>query len=67
MFTGGRDNCICILDSDLSMDSLIKINLERLIDSALMPRVRSVCLNKKGDTLLVGTFGSEIYELTATE
>jgi len=49
------------------MDSLIKINLERLIDSALMPRVRSVCLNKKGDTLLVGTFGSEIYELTATE
>ena len=67
MFTGGRDNCVCILNSDLDMDSLIKVNLERLIDEALMPRVRSICLNKKGDTMLVGTFGSEIYELKATE
>ena len=31
--------------------------------NALFPRVRSICLNDKEDTLLVGTFGSEIYEL----
>ena len=67
MFTGGRDNCICIQAHDLDASSVIRINLEKLIDSALMPRVRSLCLNSKGDTLLVGTFGSEIYELKASE
>ena len=67
VLTGGRDDCICILDSDLNENSIIKINVQKLIDSALMPRVRSLCLNKKSDTILVGTFGSEIYELKAKE
>ena len=55
------------MNSSLDIDSLIRVDLEKLIDNAMMPRVRSICLNKKADTLLVGTFGSEIYELKATE
>jgi hypothetical protein len=39
------------------------IDLKELVKEATMPRIRSVCTNKENDTLLVGTFGSEIYEL----
>ena len=65
VFTGGRDDTICVLNSDLDESALFKINLSKLIDNALYPRLRSICLNDKADTLLVGTFGSEIYELKA--
>jgi len=54
-----------VLNSDLDESALFKINLSKLIDNALYPRLRSICLNDKADTLLVGTFGSEIYELKA--
>ena len=30
---------------------------------AAMPRVRSICLSKDNKKLLVGTYGSEIYEI----
>jgi len=30
-----------------------------------MPRIRSICTDKKNSKILVGTFGSEIYELVA--
>jgi microtubule-associated protein-like 6 len=41
------------------------INLVKKIPKALMPRIRSICINKTNNKILVGTFGSEIYELVA--
>ena len=49
------------------------VNLKKLLNTlpkevrGLMPAVRSICLNDKADTLLVGTFGSEIYELKSSK
>ena len=66
IFTGGRDNCICILDKKGKV--LNKIDMEKLTEGkAIWPRIRSLCVSKDNKKLLVGTFGSEIYELTATE
>jgi len=36
--------------------------VDRIIPDALMPRIRSIDINKKENKMLIGTFGSEIYE-----
>ncbi len=62
IFTGGGDKVINILDKKLK--KLAKIVMDELIPDAVMPKIRSICLKEDGSKLLVGTFGSEIYELT---
>lgn len=39
--------------------------MNSILPNALMPRIRSIDVNKKGDKMLIGTFGSEIYEIFA--
>jgi hypothetical protein len=33
-----------------------------MIPDAIEPKIRSICMNEEGKSLVVGTFGSEIYE-----
>jgi len=39
------------------------LDIDKIVKDALMPKIRSISLNLKEDTMLIGTFGSEIYEL----
>jgi len=44
-----------------------KINLKTDLDGALCPKVRSLCVSNDNKKILVGTFGSEIYELSTND
>ncbi len=62
IFTGGGDKIINILDKKLK--KLCAIKMDELIPDAVMPKLRSIQMKEDGSKMLVGTWGSEIYELT---
>ena len=66
VFTGSRDLKINILDPKKKYKIINSIDMMVITNGdAIMPRVRSICINANQDKMLVGTFGSEIYELEA--
>ena len=62
ILTGSRDGKIVILDKKCKVLGTIK--LTSLVPDALLPRIRSICVSKDNKKMLIGTFGSEIYEMT---
>ncbi len=62
ILTGGRDAKVNILDKQLVV--LMCLNMAEGLRDSLSPGVRALSLDEKGKNLLVGTFGSEIYELS---
>lgn len=60
--TGGADANIAILDKT-SYATLLKFNLDSVCKNAISPKIRSACFASDQKTLLVGTYGSEIYEI----
>lgn len=60
--TGSKDQTINVLDAN-NYTSLLVVDCETTLRGSRCPRIRSVCFNADKKALLVGTFGSEIYEL----
>jgi len=61
--TGGADEIIHILDKG-TYATLIKFSFDSIVKMAISPGIRSVCFSPDQKTLLVGTYGSEIYEIS---
>lgn len=65
VLTGGRDCVINILNK--SYKTVNRIDMKKSIPDSITPMVRSLCINdicenKSSEKILVGTYGSEIYE-----
>ena len=61
ILTGGRDEKVNILDKHFSV--LMSIDMNDKVYDSIAPSVRALSLDRMGKNLLVGTLGSEIYEL----
>lgn len=61
ILTGGRDAKVNILDKHFSV--LMSIDMNDKVYDSIAPSVRALSLDRMGKNLLVGTLGSEIYEL----
>jgi microtubule-associated protein-like 6 len=59
--TGAKDGCVHILSPSLQKVHTFDLSAPQF--QSLSSFIRSACLNEAGDTLLVGTYGSEIYEV----
>jgi WD40 repeat protein len=46
---------------------LCKVNANEVLAGSIDPKIRSIQLNPSNKALLVGTYGSEIYELTTKD
>lgn len=62
--TGGRDGGLKLCGPDF--EPKVELNLRDPKFKAWRWAVKSVCVNKDGRKLLVGTAGAEVYELSAT-
>lgn len=58
---GSKDHKISILDKALNV--ITKVNCDELLKGAICPEIKSVVFSGDFKTLLVGTYGSEIYEI----
>ena len=61
IFTGGREGTIRIHDFNLENMHVFDLNQPQY--ESVCSSIRSICLSSDKTTLLIGTFGSEIYEL----
>ncbi len=59
--TGGKDGIVFVLDKNLQKVNSFDLNQEKF--SSVAPLIRSAQLDESGNHLLVGTYGSEIYEI----
>jgi WD40 repeat protein len=64
--SGGADGVVKLFGAELG-EAKLEINLRQAKYNVFKWAVKSVCLNKDGRKVLVGTAGSEIYEFSATE
>lgn len=60
--TGGNDGLVIIWND--SFEQVNKLNIKDTSINSYIPKVRSVCENKSGTKILVGTRGGEIIEFT---
>jgi microtubule-associated protein-like 6 len=65
LLVGSKDHKITIFSKDLQQQ--VKINLDEVLKQAIDPEVRALTLNPETRTIVVGTFGSEIHELTTKD
>jgi hypothetical protein len=50
---------------DKSYSPIFKIQLDQIVKNPVAPKIKSICVsNDQKRTIIVGTFGSEIYELS---
>eukprot|EP01022_Parablepharisma_sp_SALTPOND_P009431 TRINITY_DN1391_c0_g1_i1.p1 TRINITY_DN1391_c0_g1~~TRINITY_DN1391_c0_g1_i1.p1 ORF type:complete len:2151 (-),score=139.11 TRINITY_DN1391_c0_g1_i1:21-6473(-) len=61
ILTGGRDAKVNILDKQFNL--IMTIDMSDKAYGSISPGIRALSLDRMGKNLLVGTFGSEIYEL----
>ncbi len=61
ILTGGRDAKVNILDKHFAV--LMCIDMADKSYGSISPGIRALSLDRMGKNLLVGTFGSEIFEL----
>lgn len=66
VLTGAKDCVINILDR-IGYTTLLTVDMKIELKTSVCPRVRSVSLSRDWKTLLVGTYGSEIYELSTKD
>ena len=62
LLSGGADGVVAVIDARLKVQR--RIDLSKL--DSYNPAVRSVCRSASGSKILVGTVGSELYELSAS-
>ena len=62
VITGGKDCKINILDAS-NYNKLHTFDLQTTVKNSLSAQVRSAFFSADNKTILVGTYGSEIYEL----
>lgn len=61
IITGGGDGIIIV--SDKKYTQLMKLQVDTIIKSSFSTKIRSACFSEDHKNILIGTFGSEIYEL----
>ena len=61
--TGGKDNVVNLLDKT-SYAVVQKVELDKLLQGAIAPQIRSASYSVDNKSIIVGTYGSEIYELS---
>ena len=61
IMTGGQDSVIKILDKGYA--PLVAYNADQNIKFSLYPAIRSLCFSGDFKNILIGTLGSEIYEI----
>ncbi|MFN9906735.1 MAG: hypothetical protein ACK56F_11535 [bacterium] len=66
IISGGRDQCICISNPE-TLQRISQFDLKKVILNSVCLDVRSVCLAEDAKTVLIGTYGSEIFECEFTE
>ena len=59
--SGSKDGMVYILDNKLSKRQSFNLNSPQY--ESVCAFIRSACLSEDGNSLLVGTYGSEIYEI----
>ncbi len=63
VITGGGDGVINILDSG-NYATIVKLTLDNIIKNSFSTKVRAATFASDNKTLLIGTYGSEIYEIS---
>eukprot|EP01017_Pseudomicrothorax_dubius_P040457 TRINITY_DN6328_c0_g1_i1.p1 TRINITY_DN6328_c0_g1~~TRINITY_DN6328_c0_g1_i1.p1 ORF type:complete len:614 (+),score=151.97 TRINITY_DN6328_c0_g1_i1:60-1844(+) len=66
ILTGGKDSKVNFLDRT-NYAVLLSVSIAESVKLSRCPKVRSVCLARDGKTMLVGTFGSEIFEVSTKD
>jgi len=64
-FTGGSDCKVNILDKTFNV--LVKIDCEEIFKHSMNAEVRSICITSDNKNIIIGTYGSEIWELTTKD
>lgn len=64
IFTGGNEGKIHILDK---LYNIIVVIDERTFKDSLCPKIRSIAVSPNNRQLIVGTYGSEIFELNTKD
>lgn len=59
--SGGKDGLVYILDNNLNKRQTFDLSSPQY--ASVCPFIRSACISEDGANLLVGTYGSEIYEI----
>lgn len=67
ILTGGRDAKINLLDAKGTYKVLLFIKVPEVVKGAIQPEVKSIALSPDLRSLLIGTSGGEIYELTTKD
>lgn len=67
ILTGGRDCKVIFLDTKGNYKILLVVKVPETVKGALMPEIKSVALSPDLKSILIGTCGSEIYELTTKD
>jgi len=60
--TGGKDGRINILNIR-TYEVIVSADMNTILSDSECTSVRSVCFDNKSTKLLIGTYGSEIYEI----
>jgi WD40 repeat protein len=63
--SGGADGNIHVMDKK-SYDIINTISLKKIASDSVSPKLRSVAFDENETTLVVGTYGSEIYTLSTS-
>ena len=62
MFTGAKDNTIKVLTRSLKI--LATIDCTKTLPESVCPQIRALAVSSDNKRLLIGTYGSEIYQST---
>jgi WD40 repeat protein len=62
--TGGKDMKLNLLDTKGTYKILLTVKILETVKGALTPEIKSVCISPDSKSILIGTAGCEIYELT---
>ncbi|CAG9325772.1 unnamed protein product [Blepharisma stoltei] len=62
--SGGKDGLVYILDNNLNKRQSFDLSSPQY--ESVCPFIRSACISEDGGSLLVGTYGAEIYEIDIT-
>ena len=61
IFSGGKDMMICVIDKE-SLNIIVVFDMRKVLTFSVCPEIRSICVNKNGYNVIIGTVAAEIFE-----
>jgi hypothetical protein len=61
VITGGRDGMVLVFDK--TYNKVTEIDCKKLLETSVLPGLRAIFVHPTQPLILLGTLGSEIYEI----